>query len=437
MKRALAEILRCPLTGSALRLEAFESNGDRVESGVLTGLGGDYPIVAGIPVFLRGQHEALEYLRQSKPALAVASAAVGNRFVTVLDTLLKSHPLTNRLRRFTKPWDQRRRKFWLEAAAERLAPHSGRAVTAKDLYAFGFLECGTPSPEPYYYNFCRFAMPGYFVALAHLEAIGARKGFVLDHCCGSGHLSWAMRRLCAPAEVVACDMAYLSLYIARQAIEPEAEYVCAEIAHLPFRDGVFDVVFNSDAFNNVSAKLTAFEEMARTAGPDAQLVLVWLRNSAHPHLYGKPVSTEAYRLIAGALPHRFYSDAWVLRRFLGKPDRPPPAEDEVAGEALYSMWIGKVEGEPGPEPETFGQSPIPFDRLAVNPIYKANASGDGFERNYPSSFYGQEDAHMKFYYPERFSLTKEQQQALRENRVDGLQQLLRTGALVGWPERFA
>ena len=434
MNAEFTELLRCPLTGSPLRLEAFERAGDRIEYGTLTGQGGEYPIVTGIPIFTSNQQETVSLLRSGDQRIAIAMAAVGNRYTGALDTLLKSNPIANRLRRFTKPRDQRRKRAWLERAAECLAPRNGGQLTAQGLYEFGYLRCGPPSNEAFHYNYCRFGMPGYFVGLSFLEAIGARDGFVLDHSCGSGHLTWAMRRACKPAQVIGCDISFLSLYIARQTMEPEAWYVCADVTQLPFRDGVFAAVFNSDAFNNFSSKLMAFQEMARTASASAPIALVWLRNSLHEHMYGKPVSAEAYRGIAGAHSHRMYSDAWVLRRFLGQSgDIPDPGDEVAARESTFSMWISKDAPQPA---HRFGATPIPLEQLTVNPIYKTTGPG-AFERDFPSSFFASEDSDKKYYYPERFTLNAEQQEALRNNRADGLQDLLRTGAIAGRPERFA
>lgn len=441
MNEAAVDILRCPLTGSSLRLEPLERANGGVEYGILEGLGGEYPVVAGIPIFLTGQQDVVALLRKGDFRMAVAAAAVGGRYSNVVDMALKSHPFTNRLRRFTKPMDQRRKQAWLAAAADRLAPRNGGVPRARELYRFAFLECGPASNEAYHYNACRFAMPGYFVALSFLRAIGssptAGKGLLLDHSCGSGHLTWAMRRLCpGAAGVVGCDVAFLSLYIARRAIEPDALYVCAEVAQLPFRDGVFSAVFNSDAFNNFSSKLTAFREMARTAASSSAAVLVWLRNNAHPHLYGKPVSMEAYRHIVRGHAYRVYSDDWVLRRFLGKAGSARLPGEELAGqEAICSMWVSKGE-DAAPVEDDFGETAIPAECLAINPIYKPKG-GAGYERSYPSSFYSREDAAMKFYYPERFTLTRQQQEALEKNQAPELAELLRTGVLVGWPQRFA
>lgn len=437
MKQEFVEILRCPLTGSALRLEAFESRAGEVEFGMLKGLGGDFPVVAGIPVFTKDHGEVAGLVRSGDHRIAVAAAAVADRYVNALDTMLKLHPLSNRLRRFTAPGDPRRKRAWLEWAAESLVPKSGSRPTARDLYDFAFLRCGSPRNESYHYNYCRFAMPGYFVGLSFLDVAGPRKGLLLDHSCGSGHLSWAMRRLCAPAGVVGCDVSYMSLFAARQAVEPEALYVCTDALQTPFRDGVFAMSFNSDALNNFSSKLAAFQEMARTTAPDGAVVLVWLRNSAHKHLYGKPVSTDAYRSVAASCRQRIYSDEFILRRFLGQADgAAPPAEEEVARQATFSMWASKGSDE-APDADRFRASAIPSDKLAVNPIYKTAGEGS-YERQFPSTFFSQEDADKKYYYPERFSLTPAQATALRENRLDAeLAPLLRTGAVVGRPERFA
>ena len=64
MRPATLELLQCPLTGGPLTLE-----GD-LDHGVLTGEGGSFPVIAGIPVFRSDVHELVELVRAGRHDLA-------------------------------------------------------------------------------------------------------------------------------------------------------------------------------------------------------------------------------------------------------------------------------------------------------------------------------------------------------------------------------
>ena len=51
MTPELLRLLRCPYSGSPLRLEALVPGG-RVEQGILRSEAGEFPLVAGIPILL-------------------------------------------------------------------------------------------------------------------------------------------------------------------------------------------------------------------------------------------------------------------------------------------------------------------------------------------------------------------------------------------------
>jgi hypothetical protein len=197
---------------------------------------------------------------------------------------MQSRRLLRRLRRFTKPWEAELRAKWLSRAASAI-DHILSSGTAQDLFHFFYRNCGGDSPEAYHYNTYRFGMPGQFVALSFSRALPAQSGFVLDHSCGAGHLTWGLSEAVLPAQLIGQDISFFSLLAAKHFVVRNGWFVCTDIAKLPFRDGVFSTVMNSDAYTNFSAKLGAFEEMVRCSAPDASILLVWMRNKNRDHLY--------------------------------------------------------------------------------------------------------------------------------------------------------
>jgi hypothetical protein len=240
----------------------------------------------------------------------------------------------------------------------------------------------------------------------------------------------------APAQVVCQDISFFSLYVAKRIVVPGQSFVCSDIVRLPFRDGVFSGVFNSDAFTNFSSKQAAFEEMVRTSEPDAAILLVWLRNKNREHLYpNKPLRPEAYCSLVSAFPHRIYGDLAVLREFVDGGSLAANATDARAVEQslTISLWVDKRGAFA--ERRCTGAAKVPRRRVVVNPIYQGDTKR--YRLQFPTYFYREEDREMKFYYPDSFELTDEQRSAMASDPwSESLTGLLRAGALVGVPEGY-
>lgn len=97
--------------------------------------------------------------------------------------------------------------------------------------------------------------------LEYASALSVKDIHVLDHCCGDGifaGLAWPGMTLAAGCD---CDTAALAR--ARKCGMYAQLDNCDVTEHLPYPDGVFDLVFNNSALEHISCLDAALREVAR------------------------------------------------------------------------------------------------------------------------------------------------------------------------------
>lgn len=442
MNRNLLDLLICPDSKSPLELEAFESEGEEVEFGVLRGEAGEYPVVAGIPIFEPNRHDLLRRLRAGRHREAVALATIGPAPTKGLWHFTSALKKTYRLRGFATRVEQARQRPWLRRVEEVMAPADDRLPSVRRLLEFAYRECGLRAAEVFNYNYYRYGMPRHLIALSFIQAIELSGGPVLDLACGAGHITWAIERRVSPKPVVGFDSFFYSLYIARKRIAPNALFACGDVCNLPFRGSTFSTVFCSDAFHNFTSKWASLREMERVLQAAGPLMLTSLTNKLFSHKYpGKPLTPAAYQVLLGHLFHRFYPDRLVLERYLagrGLPAKGEYGEDDLRHSPTLSVLAGKGR-ELESSAERFHTWPHAEGELGVNPLYESgeeSAVGRTYLCRFPSDFYAEENALIKTYLPEKFSLSREQELSLQGNRRDGLEPLLQRCAVLGFPSHY-
>lgn len=441
MKQDVLDLLICPYSRSPLRLEAFESQGDEVEFGVLRGEAGEYPVVAGIPILDPNRPDLLRPLKAGRYREAVAVATIGPAPAKGLWHLTSALRGTYRLRAFAKRLEEPRQKAWLRRVEDVMAPADGRLPSVRRLLEFAYRECGLRAAEVFNYNYYRYGMPRHLIALSFVQAMGSLGGPVLDLACGAGHITWAIGQRVSPKPVVGLDGFFYSLYVARKRIAPNALLVCGDVCNLPFRDSAFSTVFCSDAFHTFESKWSALRESERVLEAAGRLMLICLTNKLFSHKYpGRPLTPAGYRGLLRNLPHRFYSDRLVLERYLERHGLPVASaeEEELQSSPTFSVLAGKggLSAESG---ERFRAWPHAEGELGINPLYRPeedSPAGMSYRCRFPSDFYEEENSLIKTYLPEKFSLSGAQQLSLRENNLDGLEPLLRRCAILGFPPHY-
>lgn len=82
---------------------------------------------------------------------------------------------------------------------------------------------------------------------------------ILDVGCGRGIYQKALRK----SLYLGCDLN--SQNLKRAARAPNAEYVCADANHLPFKDNSFDMVLCSEVLEHLNSPLKAIKELSRAS----------------------------------------------------------------------------------------------------------------------------------------------------------------------------
>jgi len=96
---------------------------------------------------------------------------------------------------------------------------------------------------------------------------------VLDLCCGTGDLAFALAR-CGPAQITGADFSHQMLAIARQkaaAANSKVEFVEADALRLPFADATFDLVTTAFGFRNLANYDLGLKEILRVLRPGAAI----------------------------------------------------------------------------------------------------------------------------------------------------------------------
>jgi len=124
--------------------------------------------------------------------------------------------------------------------------------------------------------------PSYAAALTEIgrwHAEHPRPFRVLDVGCGTGTLTGLLGA--SPWSVEAVGMDYspgmcvqAAAKVARAGLSGAARFVAGDSEHLPFADGVFDVVTCSNSFHHYPHQNAVVQEMRRVLGPGGRLVLI-------------------------------------------------------------------------------------------------------------------------------------------------------------------
>jgi ubiquinone/menaquinone biosynthesis C-methylase UbiE len=89
----------------------------------------------------------------------------------------------------------------------------------------------------------------------------------LDVGCGTGIFTELICETCAPASVIAVDLAESQIAHARKRVTRKVEFRIADAQQLPFPDASFDVVASALVMNFVPDRTRAMSEMRRVARP--------------------------------------------------------------------------------------------------------------------------------------------------------------------------
>ena len=172
----------------------------------------------------------------------------------------------------------------------------------------------------------RYANPSLLAALPVIAAMakglsrsasGPDARWAIDIGCGIGQTTYLLKSLVPDIRVVAADLDFLNLALAKHYVEPEGNFICFDAeAGLPFRDGVFDAAFSLDCVHYIRGKQKLAAELQRTGRANALFALCHLHNAerTNPN-QGIPLSAEGYSKVFKRLGGTLYAESALLESF--------------------------------------------------------------------------------------------------------------------------
>lgn len=434
MNRALLDLLCCPYSAGALRLDEVEATGDDVTFGVLHSEAGRFPVIAGVPVLRSGAGGLADRVLAGDLDGATREAAFGEVSPSGWRRMGPWLAATDRLRGLGRRIEGGHRRG-IEARAAAL---TDPAADVEALFALAYGELGLRNPEVRIYNWYRFGVPRHLAALAAL-AWAPRSGPVLDLGCGAGHLTWALRdHVAADSPVIGVDGLFFALYVAKTRLAPGAEFVCCELESLPFRSGAIGGAWASDVVHALARKAQVGRELERVGTHAGWGAVVGLAVEGHDHEYaGRPLSLHGYRAL---LPDEatLVADDHLVRGYLERRGADRAAIGDLdAAPTVTALWDRTGTAGDGAVLTTW---PHASGTLGLNPLFVADGrTGEGtrVRRRWPSDAYRREHGALADYTAESAEITDASLAAAREGRPDAaIDALVERFVVLGLPPGY-
>jgi SAM-dependent methyltransferase/uncharacterized protein YbaR (Trm112 family) len=462
MKVSTLQILVCPFCGGSLTpFVRSPLQGSEIEHGLLGCGCSEFPVLAGIPIFVRDGH--VDVMKQT-----VDQAQVKGPPVRMLKDLIRSGDYDDALLLLLVPRDEKVNRLlkvddllphvfrkrarlgriayrrWLKNARREstlLLGPIGRtlALDAFDLY---YRRMMRRESELYNHFAYRFGQPRHLSGLALATLLPTSGRPILDLACGFGHLlhSWAAARPEHP--LIGLDRNFFQLYVAKRWIAPAADYVCSDAdTRLPFASQSFCGVFCADAFHLFVRKLTCAEETQRVVEERGLVILARIGNSNAEPREGVELTPQGYTRLFQNLNWRLLSDRALVHRYLDGlgPNLAQPTDlDALASEKWLSLVAsgGDVWHDHGAHTQPQG-----LGKLRINPLYHKTATGPegtvSFELVFPSKWFEFENSGCRDYMPAKVTLGREVLLDIeRGERTAAVDSAIRSCIVLGLPEHY-
>lgn len=436
--------LACPDCGERLR----DGRSPLPEYGLLSCDCARYPVVAGIPVLLRGRlpgtactvEELADLVRQGRHEDALLAATTpGSSGAADLP----------RWHRFLFPQAvaariQRRRRAKAVAGWARLVRElaAGGGPDTRDLIqAYFDVSGGTRHAADYFIY--RFGQPRHLAALAVAGRLDPEAGPVLDLGCGAGHVARHLRGRFGAQSVVGVDLNFFLLLLARTRIAPGAEFVCCDIERdLPFPDASFGSAIASNVLHFLGAKRHAVAELERVVAPGGMVGVCSLRQRYRPHATANlAMSPSGYLRLFRRTRPRLFLESDVLQRSTAASGDPFGRRcDEDAAEQADLLTILACEDWTAQD-EVHGEDWLALEHPALNPLYSwRETRADGSVHAHlesPSPLFRAENIAAEPCLPVDVELPAEVVNALRQGRwLPAMRSLAARGVVVDLPKRY-
>jgi SAM-dependent methyltransferase len=317
------------------------------------------------------------------------------------------------------------------------------SVTAEDWFAL-FFQRSLIHGDLFNYFFYRLVQPRHLAALSLISTFPKNEKPILDLACGFGHLSHYLTECNKAHQVVAMDRNFIQLWVSKYWIAPKAQYVCSDANFsLPLKDDTLGGVLCSDAFHYFENELASLDEMRRCA-PGRTIILTRVGNLLVKPNEGNELSPEGYQSLVNTPDCRMIDEVDLVESYLagtGPQLLNARSPESLRGKKWLSIILSKDKSVVTNHGK-FETLPHSVGYLGVNPIYKkSNFRFNGsleLSFEFPSSWFGFENALMQGYHPQKVTIDKDvYQQIIRNTRTDSVTDLISKFVVLGMPQRYA
>lgn len=445
MKEEYLSLICCPFCGGNFSLIFGEKLHGVISYGILECYCGEYPVVEGIPILMKGEISltgqsterivSLIKKKQEKKAFLDLLTPPHTSFSSSTRRLLNTIPKIGRL---VRPVSARVTATWQAQVADII---DDPASTACDFLRHHFTNRATLVHSYFTY---RFSQSKHFVGLSLSSALATQsEGLTLDLGCGTGALTWVLQQHTKSSPVVGLDGSFHILYVAKRWCVPDGFFVCAAAdGSLPFRKGTFSTVCAADAFQYFRQKATCISDLKRITDENGLIILPGTRNaSVHFQHAGLPLPALGYKNLVADMPHRLIADSDILNRYLSKQG--PMLAPEKTIHSLSAAPTITIVASRNPEVfanyGAFTEWPHSRGHLSINSLYrKREEATDGrikAYRSFPSSEYETNHEESKSYLPEAVTFSEDLLND-RTNHHEEMAKLIDQFVVLGMPEKY-
>jgi SAM-dependent methyltransferase len=444
--------LCCPACGGDLREEDPIVGRSAPDFGILRCDCSAYPVIAGVPVLMRGRipgtaataDRLCGLLRSGRDQEALLSA-------TSPPTLRRDQPpqrSSSRILAAIAALRRRRRATarhatWRAAMSTALSDHgNGSARRLFDLY----FEAAGRRDTGHYFSY-RFGQPRHLAGLSLASLVNLGRGPVLDLGCGAGHIARHVVQQHGARSLVGVDVHLPMLLIGSTRVAPDAHFVCCDVEKgLPFRDATFGNVLMANVLHFLIGKAGCVREMRRVSNPNAILAMSSVRHSLRAsETPNAALSLQGYRSLFKDMPLSMLSESELVGRYLNGLG--PPLHQCTAPEWLqqedFIALVASCDLTVFAEHGAFSDWPHAQGRLGINPMYAVVDMGEPgrglrLTLQWPASQpFADENRLMKHYLAEEAVLGPKIVEALAgDRRIPEMEPLIASFVLLDVPPPY-
>jgi SAM-dependent methyltransferase len=293
----------------------------------------------------------------------------------------------------------------------------------------------------------RFSAESFWPIYSLIPLLKERK-VVLNICCGAGHDSYLISKNNYPEQLFCIDRTFSNLYYVKKYFSKDSQLICMDINYpLPFKDGIFDAIFMSDAFQYIDSRSQLAKEMERSINQDGIIILSHVHNAlAQNFSPGKPLSPLDWARLFKSVNIKIVPEGKLIDSFLKEnsldltidyPIEELNSSNNLAFIGSYSSKYQKIFNNLNKE------FLMQRSNLIINPIFRTQESENKIEliAEFPSEFYKREYPLTAEYLDKIYTLDKTFIDNIKHGDFDSnpqlIEKLMQSFVLIDVPKGYS